>query len=106
MHKEANILTLDPCRKHHLCHQIYKGVNNLSPAYISQKLVTADRAEGIKTRTVGQGHSKPTQVRLELCKKNFFYKGPKTRNPLEYEIKNSNSLHSFKKQLYSITSVK
>ena len=101
LHKEANILKLDTRRKHHVCHQVYKGVNNLSPPYISQKLMTADRVGGMLTRTSGKGHLKVKQTRLELCKKNFFHKGPRIWNPLENEIKSCNSLPTFKKHLYS-----
>ena len=101
MHKTLNIINLDTRRKHHICHQMYKGVNNLSPAYICSKLETIDRRDGMRTRTAGKGHIKSKRVTLQTCKKNFFHKGPNIWNPLEYEIKTCDNLQAFKNQLYS-----
>ena len=103
MHNQLNVLMLKTRRKHHLCQQIYKGINHLSPSYISDKLEIIERGEGMTTRSAGQCLRKPKQTKLEICKRNFFYKEPNTRNPLEYEIKHTNSLQLLKCQLYQST---
>ena len=100
LHQEANMLTLNICRKHHLCHQIFKGLSDLAPPYLCNKLELVEMDRQRITRSIGQGHLRPKTVRLELCKKNFYYKAPKAWNPLEIDIKQSKDLKCLKTQLY------
>ena len=103
MHCQLNILTLNVRRKHHVCHQVYSGINNLAPPYVCAKLQKVEHKGSIQTRSVIQDLLNIPKHRLELSRKNFYIKGPKVWNPLEKEIKNSDNLDIFKRNLYSST---
>ena len=100
LHNEANVLMLTTRRKHHLCHQVYKGLNGMAPMHLSDKLEPIEMHQQRTTRLTGQGQLKPKTVKLEMCKKIFYHKAPKAWNPIEVDIKYSKDIICFKKQLY------
>ena len=107
MHSELNLLQLGTRRKHHVCQQVFKGLNNLAPSYITNNLNYVSSEHNMCSRAEVDQNFRIVKCRLELSKKNFFSIGPKFWNPLDTDIKQSNTYDNFKHNLYiSIEAVK
>ena len=76
----------------------YKAINNLAPAYISQKFVL--QSSTYNTRSSSIGNVIVPKPKLEAYRKSFVYTGSVLWNSLPVQIRNSLSLHSFKKASY------
>ena len=100
MHQNLNLIPLDLRRKHHVCHQTYKGLHGIAPNYIVDKLQIQDSRHSMNTRSTERGMLLVKPCRLHVCSKNFFVKGPKIWNPIESDIKSRPTLEQFKRNLY------
>ena len=74
---------------------IYKACNNLAPAYISDILKFSSN-ETYNLRSASHNDITIPRYRTNYAKKSFCYTGAKVWNNIPIEIRNANSLSSFK----------
>ena len=77
---------------------MYKATNNLAPAYLSELFVKNAAQNTIKLRNIAP------DLRIPLFKtsngqKSISYRGPKTWNQLDLNVKQAPTLNNFKKRL-------
>ena len=96
LHRATNSYLTDR-RHYHVCNQMYKIVNGLAPPVIENKffLVNQNRS----TRAAARQDLTIPDIRLDLSRRNFTYRGPFQWNLVDVEIRGKPSIHSFKRNL-------
>ena len=77
----------------------YKAINNMTPAYISDMLTPMSMAHVRSLRSSDNGTLKVPRSRSALFDRSFSYSAPKLWNTIPQNVRESTSLHSFKKQV-------
>ena len=72
LRNSPDIMPLNTRRKHHIRRQTYKGLNDLAPTYICQKLVVPPSGHAMQTRSQGLGMLNIKKNRLETSKRKLF----------------------------------
>ena len=78
---------------------LYKCVNNLSPAYLCNKLSNFNEINERSTRQSANGLLRLPNCKTEMYKKSFFCVAPKMWNKLTNEARQCKSLNPFKYHL-------
>ena len=99
LHENSKILYLSDRRHAHSCTQMYKVANKLCPSTISDKFVQAGAHHDRVTRAVTRNDIVLPEVRLEISRKNFTYRGPYFWSFVYEDLKLCPSLLSFKRNL-------
>ena len=97
LHKELGIEWLDVQAKKSLCVELYKNANHLNRVRNCNKVewVSHDRS----LRSADKGNLVIKRTKTKLADMNMFIRGPQVWLTLPVEIKKSESLTSFKRQL-------
>ena len=77
----------------------FKGVHELFPVNISDRLVLVRDCSTYATRAADTLNLKVPHVKLKVCEQNFFYQGPIEWNQLGEELKSTPSYNSFKSRV-------
>ena len=80
----------------HRCVLVYKGLHGLAPKYICNKLRYTSSVSQRCTRATSSLMLFKPRPKCELFKRSFVYSGPNSWNNLPCEIRQANSLQSFK----------
>ena len=96
MHGELNILTLGERREFHLATQVYKCTSDLAPSYLGDSLTQIDAVHHYNTRARINDNFYFTHARRAIGDRAFSRQGPRLYNTLPPEIRQAESVTSFK----------
>ena len=99
MHTQLNLDYLIKRRKKHTCYQVYKVANDLSPENLKNIIWKPTTQCRMKLRSRNLNLLEVPVANLELTRRGFHYRGPKVWNGIEEDIKNEETLKSFKRAL-------
>ena len=99
MHKQLKLNLLVDRRHLHTAHQVYKGLNELTPANIRSQLTLLSEVTARETRASSVLDLVVPNFNLETTRKSFRYRCPFIWNLLDYEQKSKQSFASFKYSL-------
>ncbi len=99
LHSMGDIVRLENRRHTHVCHQMYKCTNDLAPDTICRLFSRPDQHHHFRTRYVTEGNLVIPQVRLQLCRRDFYLRGPFYYNLLDSSVREQDSLRKFKSAL-------
>ncbi len=100
LHRLGKIYRLEDRRHYHVCHQTYKCLNDLAPKHLGAEFIRPDAVHSIQTRFATEGNLTVPQVQLQLCTRDFYVRAPFYWNLIDYDVKTSDSLQSFKNALF------
>ena len=80
--------------------QVYKCINGLAPQKLSQQIKLRKDQSVRSTRSSDTLEAVVPNIRLDICRKSFRYRGPWYWNFIDDEIRISPSLETFKRRLY------
>ena len=99
MHKDLKSDKLSVRRTKHILNHVYKGVNELFPRNIYDKLTLVKDNSAYVTRACGTLNLEVPHARLKVSEQNFFYQGPILWNQLDEDTNAAPSYNSFKRQI-------
>ena len=105
MHRTLNIDELSVRRKKHVNCQVFKCINQLTPRNVSDMINVRNTSLSMVTRSVTQGDLTIPRTNLDLCRRNFKFKGPLQWQKLPLHVRNSPSLPSFKRNQNQLPSL-
>ena len=100
MHKELKLNYLADRRHMHTLNQVYKCINDLSPTHVNNQISLMSTNHQMQTRSTLSHVAYVPNIRLEVCRKSFRYRGPCLWNIIDDEIKIKPSIDSFKRAVY------
>ena len=101
LHRDLNLHYLADKWHFHTLNQVYKCVNELALPPLCQQLHLVSERHNVGIRHALANKLQVPQVRLELSKKAFKYRGPQMWNLLDEDVSCKESLRSFKHAIVS-----
>ena len=99
MHSELRIDKLDNRRHKHTCHEAYKCFSGLSPANLCSMFQRVGEQHDVNTRQAVPENVVIPNVRLQIARRDFAYRGPFYWQLLDSDIRTAESLGQFKGRL-------
>ncbi len=97
MHQSLNLDELIVRRRKHLNSQVYKCIHELALTAICDIIKTRQPSHIMTTRSVAMEDLLIPRINLDVCRRNFKYKGPVQWQLLPANVKSAPSLATFKK---------
>ena len=96
LHKMANLELLSERRKNHVCVQVHKGLLDESTNLLNEMFVKVSDVRERETRSSVRQDLVEPQVKLEISKRCFSYRGAVYYNSLNTNIRTSTTMCAFK----------
>lgn len=93
-----NMMSIAQRIKYNVLIFIFKIVRGMMPNYLKEKLIYTRNIHNVNTRQNTENVLRLPNYRLETTRMNLFYNGIKLFNDLPVEIRNKETLNSFKKE--------
>ena len=104
LHQKTNLIYIADRRHFHTMVQVYKCLNGMAPETLTNQLSQVENKQqsgGVTTRSSSRGDLLIPDIKLEVTRKSFRYRGPQPYNMLEEDIRNESTLINFKRVILS-----
>ena len=98
LHADSKLLTLAERRKMHGCNMVYNGLHGKSSAGLNNMFVSLSEVRTRDTRASANLEVDIPRCNLEVTKSNFRIRGGNYYNNLPTEVKQAETLNSFKRR--------
>ena len=99
MHTTLKLDELDVRRNKHIDCQVYRCLHGLAPQGICAMIVPRQPEHMMTTRSIASGDLEMPNIKLEVCRRSFKYKGPEMWHKLPDVAKAAPSLPAFKSRI-------
>ena len=100
-HQELNLERLDVRRFKHTCIELFKILNDMSPARLKTRFIYVSDISTRETRLSSQNMLYIKKPRLQMTKRAFYYRAAMYWNNLPIQVRLAPTLETFKSVLYA-----